>query len=681
MPKPPKDTLGLNGVVDNSEQLTDKERLELAGYEQEIAAGRCAMETGFLRMVRAMYQIHERRLYRQLHGTFAEYFRSRWHYSRAHSYRLVEAGRLLDALKEAPQIALLERFTTPGHFRPLERLRDDEERRTALEIAAKWEQWTPAAPISPAVVEAAVSVASSFTRTPTTGTSQREILVGKVEGLIGDMRSALPPKTPVEVLKAVDGLSKRVRKLARRRDTGISWTETTWNPLQGCSYASEGCRHCYAAKLVATRLKQRFPGLAREKMEKDDKGKDYKGYLFTGKIKLLPESLDKPLRDLQPKTYFVNSMSDLFHKKVPTEFVEAVFGVMERASWHVFQVLTKRPGRMADFTETYFKGRTPPRNIWLGTSTEDQDAFEERLQDILRVKTAVRWLSCEPLIDRLDLRLSGIHWVVVGGESGSNRRMKKAWATSIREKCKSAKVPFFFKQWGAFDEAGNKRKGRGGKDGGGKKHKTETLDGKEEEAYPSQRDEVLGQIWTAATPHSSKTEAVAVPLPANVIRITSVAEKHGWLGNMSPHPVEYRGIKYRTTEALFQCLRFDGNPEIQEVIREKKSPMAAKMAAKALRSKITKEICDSTDLERMLLCLRLKIEQHPELVAKLIATGERSIVEDCGRRTDVEIDGKRHGKDGFPFWGARWDGNSWKGQNELGKLWMRIRFELNPKTK
>ena len=624
------------------------------------------MESGFLRTVRAMYEIQQKRLYRASHGTFAEYFRVRWSFSRAHSYRLTEAGRLLEAMKSAPQNATLSKFTSQAHFRPLARLDSDEARIQAIDLIGSWSRWNPAGEISPSLVDSAVTVANPVIKTPVTVKSEKEILVAKVKVLVGDMRAGLPPKTPRAVLKMIDNLGTKIGKLARHSKTGISWTETTWNPLQGCSWASEGCSHCYAAKLVATRLKGRFPGLANAKVKKDDNGDPHIGYFFSGKITLLPEALEEPLRDLQPKTYFVNSMSDLFHQKVPIDFIEAVFGVMEKASWHVFQVLTKRPGRMADFTEAYFADREPPANIWLGTSTENQEAFDKRIPDILRVKTAVRWLSCEPLIGPIKLKLNNIHWVVVGGESGSSRRMDKAWATAIRDQCERSKAPFFFKQWGAFDESGKKQSPRK------KAGKSETLDGSLKEAYPPQLEKVRALVWNPPP---------KLPPPTNVIRFTAVKLPNGWLGNMAAYPIEHNGIKYLTTEALFQCLRFEGNPEVQKRIRESKSPMGAKMASKPLRAAITRRLCDADDLDRMLLCLMLKIQQHPVLKEKLIATGELEIIEDCSARAaDVEIDGVRYGKDGFPFWGASWDGRSWKGQNELGKLWMRLRTELKSQS-
>jgi protein gp37 len=180
---------------------------------------------------------------------------------------------------------------------------------------------------------------------------------------------------------------------------------------------------------------------------------------------LLPEKLAEPLQDKQPKRWFVNSMSDLFHKGVREEFISEVFAVMEKASWHQFQVLTKRPERMAAFTQKRYKDRQPPANIWLGTSTEDQKALDERYPHLKDTKAAVRWLSIEPMLGRINFSgTEGIDWVVVGGESGSDRRMQKTWAIEIRDQCAKARVPFFFKQWGDTDEDGKRLK-RAKKDG------------------------------------------------------------------------------------------------------------------------------------------------------------------------------------------------------------------------
>jgi protein gp37 len=220
---------------------------------------------------------------------------------------------------------------------------------------------------------------------------------------------------------------------------------------------------------VATRGADLYPGLA---VKKGD------SYAFNGKILLLPERLGTPMLNRTPTRYFVNSMSDLFHKDVPEGFISAIFDVMEKAPWHTFQVLTKRPERMAVFTQKRYRDRAPRPNIWLGTSTENQECFDKRSEHLRQVKAAVRWLSCEPLLGAIKLSSTAdIEWVVAGGESKGGRPMDKKWAASLRDQCKKAGIPFFFKQWGDFNEEGAPQKEK--KDGGAK------LDGKIHHEYPT----------------------------------------------------------------------------------------------------------------------------------------------------------------------------------------------------
>lgn len=210
--------------------------------------------------------------------------------------------------------------------------------------------------------------------------------------------------------------------------SAIEWTDATWNPVTGCTAISAGCDHCYAETL-ASRL-QRM-GVAKYR----------NGFAVT----LHPAALRQPTRWRSPRRVFVNSMSDLFHARVPREFVIQVWEVMRQCPQHTFQVLTKRPERMARFTAAH---PTPP-NVWLGTSVEDARVIQriDRLRDC---HAAVRFLSCEPLIGPLDgLNLTGIHWVIVGGESGAGHRwLHPDWVRAIREQCRRQEVPFFFKQWG-----------------------------------------------------------------------------------------------------------------------------------------------------------------------------------------------------------------------------------------
>lgn len=209
--------------------------------------------------------------------------------------------------------------------------------------------------------------------------------------------------------------------------SSIEWTETTWNPVTGCNKVSPGCDHCYAETL-AKRLKAM--GNPR--------------YVNGFEVTLHGDVVDKPYTWRQPRVVFVNSMSDLFHPRVPSEFIRRVFEVMEATPQHTYQVLTKRPKRVVKMAATL----PWPSNVWLGVSVESQD-FVWRIDDLRLVPAQTRFLSCEPLLGPLELRLDGIHWVIAGGESGHGHRpMEEAWVTSIRQSCADADVAFFFKQWG-----------------------------------------------------------------------------------------------------------------------------------------------------------------------------------------------------------------------------------------
>jgi protein gp37 len=221
--------------------------------------------------------------------------------------------------------------------------------------------------------------------------------------------------------------------------SAIEWTEATWNPVTGCDKVSPGCAHCYAETFA-----ERFRGVPGHPYER---GFD---------LQLRPGRLEQPLQWARPRVIFVNSMSDLFHEDVPTEYIKSVFDVMRRADWHVFQVLTKRAERLQELAS-----RLPwPDNVWMGVSVENQ-RWTSRIDSLRTVSAHVRFLSCEPLLGPLELNLRGIHWVIVGGESGPRARpMQPEWARSILDQCKRANVPFFFKQWGAHDETG-RRVGKG----------------------------------------------------------------------------------------------------------------------------------------------------------------------------------------------------------------------------
>lgn len=214
----------------------------------------------------------------------------------------------------------------------------------------------------------------------------------------------------------------------------IEWTDATWNPVTGCTKISAGCDHCYAE-----RFSERFRGVANHPFET--------GFDLT----LRPERLDQPLTWRRPRMIFVNSMSDLFHKQIPNNFVSKVFDTMEKATWHTFQVLTKRSSLMRDFLRKRYGDRRGPSHIWLGVSVEDSGRLS-RVRHLREAPAGIRFLSIEPLIGRIGkLDLNGIDWVIVGGESGPRARpMSVDWVREIRDQCVDANVAFFFKQWGGL---------------------------------------------------------------------------------------------------------------------------------------------------------------------------------------------------------------------------------------
>lgn len=245
----------------------------------------------------------------------------------------------------------------------------------------------------------------------------------------------------------------------------IEWTDATWNPVTGCTKVSEGCRHCYAMTFA-----ERFRGVPGHYFEN--------GFDLT----LRPDKLDQPLNWKRPRKIFVNSMSDLFHERVPDDFIDQVFVTMALAPQHTYQILTKRPQRMlewfsrdpADTDDALYPFRQkkwPLPNVWIGVSVENQKAADERIPLLIQTPAAVRFLSCEPLLGPVDLfraeGLSGgivneiefsahgnIDWVIVGGESGRGARpMEEEWAINLRDQCQAAGVPFFFKQWGGVNKA------------------------------------------------------------------------------------------------------------------------------------------------------------------------------------------------------------------------------------
>jgi protein gp37 len=212
------------------------------------------------------------------------------------------------------------------------------------------------------------------------------------------------------------------------QDSTIEWTDATWNPVTGCTKLSPGCKNCYAHRM-ARRL--HAMGQAR--------------YRNNFAVTLQPDVLDQPLRWNQPRKIFVNSMSDLFHDDVPLDFIQAVFEVMGKAHWHTFQILTKRSERLVELAPKL----SWPANIWIGVSVENA-GYTYRVDHLRKVAAAVRFLSVEPLLGPIPrLPLQGIHWVIVGGESGPGARNVDArWVRQIRDRCVAQGVPFFFKQWG-----------------------------------------------------------------------------------------------------------------------------------------------------------------------------------------------------------------------------------------
>ncbi|NKT69512.1 DUF5131 family protein [Rhodococcus hoagii] len=220
-------------------------------------------------------------------------------------------------------------------------------------------------------------------------------------------------------------------------NSSIEWTEATWNPVTGCDRISAGCDHCYAMT-----LSKRLKSMGAEKYQTDGNPKT-SGPGFG--VAIHPQSLDQPRRWRTPRVVFVNSMSDLFHAKVPVGFVRDVFDVMRETPHHTYQVLTKRSLRLARIADRL----DWPSNVWMGVSVENALVLD-RVDHLREVPAAVRFLSCEPLLGPLDgINLEGIGWVIAGGESGPNYRpMELSWARGIRDACTAANVPFFFKQWG-----------------------------------------------------------------------------------------------------------------------------------------------------------------------------------------------------------------------------------------
>jgi len=246
------------------------------------------------------------------------------------------------------------------------------------------------------------------------------------------------------------------------RKSKIEWTEQTWNPSVGCTKVSAGCQNCYA-EIMARRLK----------------AMGTKGYENGFEFSLVPERLEQPLNVKKPTKFFVNSMSDLFHEKIPFTYLDAIFDVIEQTPWHTYQILTKREKIMVE----YFKDRILPKNVWLGVTVENRRT-KQRIDYLRNISATIRFISIEPLLEDIgSLNLENIHWVIVGGESGVKARpMEREWALNIKHECETQNVAFFFKQWGAWGSDGIKRN---------KKENGRELEGQIYDEYPELIEEYI----------------------------------------------------------------------------------------------------------------------------------------------------------------------------------------------
>ena len=273
-------------------------------------------------------------------------------------------------------------------------------------------------------------------------------------------------------------------------NSAIEWTDATWNPVRGCTKISPGCKHCYAQTFA-----ERFRGV---------KGHPYEqGF----DLRLVPEKLAEPLRWRTPKMIFVNSMSDLFHDAVPDDYISAVAKVMVKANWHTYQVLTKRSERIKKLLNSKISFAAQQPHIWWGVSVEDKKYGVPRIQHLQSARAAVRFLSVEPLLEDVGkLNLSGISWVIVGGESGVGARpMKKEWVTSLRDQCHASDVAFFFKQWGGVRKSETGRR----------------LDGKTYDEFP---DRLQNEVRSAAECAVFAERITASGAEARLIKISPLRQ-------------------------------------------------------------------------------------------------------------------------------------------------------------
>ncbi len=256
----------------------------------------------------------------------------------------------------------------------------------------------------------------------------------------------------------------------------IEWTESTWNPITGCTKISPGCQYCYAEKLSKRLMAMGQPNYRN-------------GFQLT----LQPHMLEKPLTWKKPQIILVNSMSDIFHKQVPIEYIHKIFDVIERASWHQFQLLTKRSKRMMELSPRL----KWPANLWMGVSIENND-YTFRIDHLTQTQGKIKFLSIEPLLGPLpNLNLTNVDWAIVGGESGPNARpIEKTWVEDILKQCKKANVPFFFKQWGGKNK---KKTGR-------------SLNGKTWDELPFYQNEMIPSQKNLSEQHQGERQTLQVSL-------------------------------------------------------------------------------------------------------------------------------------------------------------------------
>ena len=440
-------------------KLNKEESKQLAACKKILDESSNNEKTLFFQIAGAIAVIKSKRLYRETHASFEGYIVEGWGYGRSHAKRLAEAGEIIARQKMAPRGAIIKLMAGESFFRPIAKL-EEAAQDAVIDLLGTWKAWDQHERITPRMVEGAVL----FLNPPTPKAARENPLIAGIGAVVDEVKKEIPKGTSKELKALFDQIKKKaIALVSPPNPTGIALTKAMWSPLT-----------------------------------------------FGNVIRLYPERFGDPLRDLTARPYFVDSISDLFDDKVPDEFIETVFAVMTKAHWHQFQVLTKRPERMAEFSIKYFAGKEPPQNIWLGASAENQKALDERLPHLLKAVTAVRWLSCEPLIGPMEFdSLVGIDWVVLGGESGKGaRKMELAWATTVRDACKQAKVAFYFKQWGAYGADGKKLK-KTKKDG----LTRPPLEGVIHNEYPQPRvvaaERIVEAEITSETPIATRTAGAA----------------------------------------------------------------------------------------------------------------------------------------------------------------------------